>query len=215
MRVVAPRCLVERKMDRGGVCSDGGRRRRRSEGEEAFAAMLCRAANDAKRARRVLRRVCSVHARHRRRRLDNGAHLRRDDVEVEERKEKGTRDFSFRLLSSLLGLARSLSGRTIPENCDHGGTSPFSSPTLSTMTSTNDDDGKPLKPIAGASVLKLDSRECFSCRLIGAGSLGLVGVYALHSSRPSQPGSVLGRRLMGGLGVCAYQSRFFMTMIHQ
>ncbi|KLO06850.1 hypothetical protein SCHPADRAFT_837465 [Schizopora paradoxa] len=58
------------------------------------------------------------------------------------------------------------------------------------------------KLIAGASLVKVDSRECFSCRLIGAGSLGLVGVYALHSARPSQPGSPLGRRFMAGLGVC-------------
>lgn len=76
------------------------------------------------------------------------------------------------------------------------------------MTSSDKDDAgdsKQRKLIAGASLVKVDSRECFSCRLIGAGSLGLVGVYALHSARPSQPGSPLGRRFMAGLGVCAYQ----------
>ncbi len=97
MCVVAPRCLVERKMNGGGCAAMVDDVEGEARVRSPFAAMLCRAANDAKRARRVLRRVRSVHARHRRRRLDNGAHLRRDNVkvEVEERKEKERGIFLF------------------------------------------------------------------------------------------------------------------------
>ncbi|KII92011.1 hypothetical protein PLICRDRAFT_36781 [Plicaturopsis crispa FD-325 SS-3] len=44
--------------------------------------------------------------------------------------------------------------------------------------------------------------ECLTCRTIGAGALGAVGVYALRMSRASAPGSPGGKRVMAGLGIC-------------
>jgi hypothetical protein len=44
--------------------------------------------------------------------------------------------------------------------------------------------------------------ECLSCRVIGTGALAAVGVYALDMSRAHKPGSVMGKRIMGGVGVC-------------
>lgn len=40
-----------------------------------------------------------------------------------------------------------------------------------------------------------------SCRIIGSGALGTTGVYALLSSRASAPGSVIGKRIVGVIGV--------------
>jgi hypothetical protein len=44
--------------------------------------------------------------------------------------------------------------------------------------------------------------ECLSCRIIGTATLAIVGLYALRQSRARAPGSVLGKRIVGGLGVC-------------
>ncbi|KAI5118196.1 hypothetical protein M0805_005550 [Coniferiporia weirii] len=45
-------------------------------------------------------------------------------------------------------------------------------------------------------------QECLSCRIIGSGALGAVGVYALNQSRAHQPGSLAGKRVMAGVGIC-------------
>ncbi|KAI0058034.1 hypothetical protein BV25DRAFT_1892047 [Artomyces pyxidatus] len=44
-------------------------------------------------------------------------------------------------------------------------------------------------------------RDCLSCRIIGTGALGAVGFYALNQSRAHQPGSLVGKRIMAGVGV--------------
>jgi hypothetical protein len=43
--------------------------------------------------------------------------------------------------------------------------------------------------------------DCLSCRIIGSAVLGATGVYALMSSRPNMPGSVIGKRIVAGAGV--------------
>jgi hypothetical protein len=47
------------------------------------------------------------------------------------------------------------------------------------------------------------THECLSCRIIGSGALGAVGLYALNQSRASAPGSLFGKRILMGLGLCA------------
>ena len=44
-------------------------------------------------------------------------------------------------------------------------------------------------------------KDCLSCRIIGTGALGAVGLYALHQSRAHQPGSLIGKRIMASVGV--------------
>jgi Domain of unknown function (DUF4536) len=43
--------------------------------------------------------------------------------------------------------------------------------------------------------------DCLSCRIIGTGALGATGMYALNQARAHQPGSVIGKRIMAGVGV--------------
>ncbi|KAH9963795.1 hypothetical protein BC827DRAFT_1112883, partial [Russula dissimulans] len=43
--------------------------------------------------------------------------------------------------------------------------------------------------------------DCLSCRVIGTGALGATGLYALNQARAHQPGSLVGKRIMGGVGV--------------
>ncbi|GJE92618.1 hypothetical protein PsYK624_087730 [Phanerochaete sordida] len=45
-------------------------------------------------------------------------------------------------------------------------------------------------------------QECLTCRIIGSGALAATGFYALNQSRAHQPGSVIGKRIMAGVGVC-------------
>lgn len=44
--------------------------------------------------------------------------------------------------------------------------------------------------------------DCLTCRIIGSGAFATTGIYALRMSRRSAPGSIVGKRIMGGLGVC-------------
>ncbi|KAI0689760.1 hypothetical protein C8T65DRAFT_517976, partial [Cerioporus squamosus] len=44
-------------------------------------------------------------------------------------------------------------------------------------------------------------QDCLACRVIGTGALGGVGIYALAMSRAHAPGSVVGKRIMAGVGV--------------
>ncbi|KAA1476820.1 hypothetical protein DENSPDRAFT_807738 [Dentipellis sp. KUC8613] len=44
-------------------------------------------------------------------------------------------------------------------------------------------------------------QDCAACRIIGTGTLGVVGLYALNMSRAHQPGSLIGKRIMAGVGV--------------
>jgi hypothetical protein len=46
------------------------------------------------------------------------------------------------------------------------------------------------------------------CRIIGSGALGAAGLYALMSSRASAPGSVIGKRIVAGVGVCEWEATF-------
>ncbi|KAH7921881.1 hypothetical protein BV22DRAFT_1071469 [Leucogyrophana mollusca] len=43
--------------------------------------------------------------------------------------------------------------------------------------------------------------DCITCRIVGSGAFAAMGVYALRMSRASAPGSVMGKRIMGGLGI--------------
>ncbi|KAI9457115.1 hypothetical protein BJY52DRAFT_1120634 [Lactarius psammicola] len=43
--------------------------------------------------------------------------------------------------------------------------------------------------------------DCLSCRIIGTGALGATGLYAINQARAHQPGSVIGKRIMAGVGV--------------
>ncbi|KAI0788231.1 hypothetical protein C8Q74DRAFT_1328775, partial [Fomes fomentarius] len=45
-------------------------------------------------------------------------------------------------------------------------------------------------------------QDCLACRVIGTVALGGVGMYALNQSRAHAPGSVVGKRIMAGVGVC-------------
>ncbi|KAI0800081.1 hypothetical protein C8Q74DRAFT_1313877 [Fomes fomentarius] len=53
-----------------------------------------------------------------------------------------------------------------------------------------------------SSTLASAPQDCLACRVIGTVALGGVGVYALNQSRAHAPGSVVGKRLMAGVGVC-------------
>jgi hypothetical protein len=44
--------------------------------------------------------------------------------------------------------------------------------------------------------------DCITGRIIGSGAFAATGIYALRMARPSAPGSIVGKRIMGGLGVC-------------
>ncbi|RDX41265.1 hypothetical protein K466DRAFT_452985, partial [Polyporus arcularius HHB13444] len=45
-------------------------------------------------------------------------------------------------------------------------------------------------------------QDCLACRVIGTAALGGVGIYALNMSRAHAPGSVVGKRIMAGVGFC-------------
>ena len=45
-------------------------------------------------------------------------------------------------------------------------------------------------------------KDCLACRVIGTGALAGVGIYALNQSRAHAPGSVVGKRIMAGVGIC-------------
>ena len=57
---------------------------------------------------------------------------------------------------------------------------------------------------AGIQQERLKPEDCLACRVIGTAALGGVGVYALQQSRAHAPGSVVGKRIMAGVGVCEY-----------
>ncbi|KAI0330038.1 hypothetical protein GY45DRAFT_1346206 [Cubamyces sp. BRFM 1775] len=50
--------------------------------------------------------------------------------------------------------------------------------------------------------LPQNPKDCLACRVVGTAALGGVGIYALNQSRAHAPGSVVGKRIMAGLGVC-------------
>ncbi|KAI9070365.1 hypothetical protein FKP32DRAFT_1608077 [Trametes sanguinea] len=50
--------------------------------------------------------------------------------------------------------------------------------------------------------LPRNPQDCLACRVIGTVALGGVGIYALNMSRAHQPGSMVGKRIMAGVGVC-------------
>ena len=49
---------------------------------------------------------------------------------------------------------------------------------------------------------KSPPQDCISCRIIGSGVLAGAGIYALMASRASAPGSVMGKRIVAGIGIC-------------
>ncbi|KAI0824529.1 hypothetical protein BC628DRAFT_1322200 [Trametes gibbosa] len=50
--------------------------------------------------------------------------------------------------------------------------------------------------------MQQNPKDCLACRVIGTVALGGVGVYALERSRAHAPGSLVGKRIMAGVGVC-------------
>ncbi|KAH7906265.1 hypothetical protein BJ138DRAFT_1016517 [Hygrophoropsis aurantiaca] len=67
------------------------------------------------------------------------------------------------------------------------------------MPTTND----PITVPTTESTTSLKSNnDCIVCRIIGSGAFAATGIYALRTSTPaSAPGSLVGKRLMGGLGI--------------
>ncbi|PCH37575.1 hypothetical protein WOLCODRAFT_84404 [Wolfiporia cocos MD-104 SS10] len=51
-------------------------------------------------------------------------------------------------------------------------------------------------------------QDCLACRVIGTAALGGAGIYALNQSRAHQPGSMVGKRIMAGVGVCEFRKLF-------
>ncbi|KAI0783440.1 hypothetical protein C8Q75DRAFT_725843 [Abortiporus biennis] len=45
-------------------------------------------------------------------------------------------------------------------------------------------------------------KDCLTCRIIGTAALAGTGVYALNQSRAHAPGSIIGKRIMAGVGIC-------------
>jgi len=82
----------------------------------------------------------------------------------------------------------------------------FSIPQPSNMTKTMSSPTASTTPTTSPTDDTLQQRtapeECITCRIIGTGALAGVGFYALQMSRPKAPGSILGKRIMGGVGVC-------------
>ncbi|KZT26807.1 hypothetical protein NEOLEDRAFT_1062170 [Neolentinus lepideus HHB14362 ss-1] len=50
-------------------------------------------------------------------------------------------------------------------------------------------------------IVEQSQQECLACRIIGSGALAATGAYALNMSRAHHPGSIMGKRVMGALGV--------------
>ncbi|KAI0725851.1 hypothetical protein C8Q72DRAFT_849326 [Fomitopsis betulina] len=64
-------------------------------------------------------------------------------------------------------------------------------------------------PASSDSSSKVDPeyRDCLPCRVIGTAALAGLGIHALNQSRAHQPGSLMGRRVMAGVGVlCLFGS---------
>jgi Domain of unknown function (DUF4536) len=70
-------------------------------------------------------------------------------------------------------------------------------PVLSSPSSTSPNDSQ----IPPQTPSQTRPTDCLSCRIIGTGALGATGMYALNQARAHQPGSVFGKRIMGGVGV--------------
>ena len=55
-------------------------------------------------------------------------------------------------------------------------------------------------------------KDCISCKVVGTGTLGLTGLYALRMARPQAPGSVFGKMMMAGIGVG--ESTYFVFSLY-
>ncbi|EJF59627.1 hypothetical protein DICSQDRAFT_64674 [Dichomitus squalens LYAD-421 SS1] len=51
------------------------------------------------------------------------------------------------------------------------------------------------------ALAQTEFQDCLTCRIIGTGALAGVGIYALRMSRAGAPGSPVGKRIMGGVGI--------------
>ncbi|KAI6032706.1 hypothetical protein F5J12DRAFT_796022 [Pisolithus orientalis] len=56
-------------------------------------------------------------------------------------------------------------------------------------------------------------KDCLTCKVIGSTAFAVTGLYALHASRASAPGSIIGKRIMGGVGICE-SSRPYPPALH-
>ncbi|KAG1717489.1 hypothetical protein EDB19DRAFT_1255454 [Suillus lakei] len=72
----------------------------------------------------------------------------------------------------------------------------MSTPESNTTSSAAPDSGSALVPRPSSY------NDCITCRIIGSGAFAATGIYALRMARPSAPGSIVGKRIMGGLGFC-------------
>ncbi|KAG1779271.1 hypothetical protein EV702DRAFT_966302 [Suillus placidus] len=51
--------------------------------------------------------------------------------------------------------------------------------------------------------------KCITCRIIGSGTFAATSIFALRMARPSAPGSIVGKRIMGGLGLWEFVRDIF------
>lgn len=56
-------------------------------------------------------------------------------------------------------------------------------------------------PLTEPPSTQAEYQDCLPCRVIGTGAMAGVGIYALNMSRARAPGSVMGKRIMGAVGV--------------
>ena len=76
-------------------------------------------------------------------------------------------------------------------------------PTATTMSSSPEQ--RESKSSQEQTELYPRPQDCLACRVIGTAALGGVGIYALNMSRAHAPGSLVGKRIMAGVGVGEYE----------
>lgn len=79
-------------------------------------------------------------------------------------------------------------------------------PRMSSPQSALQSDGNVSKLTAETARLEplstqAEYQDCLPCRVIGTGAMAGVGIYALNMTRARAPGSIMGKRIMGAVGV--------------
>ncbi|RDB25244.1 hypothetical protein Hypma_008014 [Hypsizygus marmoreus] len=65
----------------------------------------------------------------------------------------------------------------------------------------SDSSLQPAERVLNAPVNSKKYNDCLSCRIVGTGTLGGVGSYAIYQSRAAAPGTPGQKRIVAGLGV--------------
>ena len=76
---------------------------------------------------------------------------------------------------------------------------------LRTATTMSSPEQRESKSSQEQTELYPKPQDCMACRVIGTAALGGVGIYALNMSRAHAPGSLVGKRIMAGVGVGEYE----------